>query len=220
MKKEYLIKSKILFKLYLIYFGFKYKPQCDIFDSVFDRFKDFTPFINELAVLNGNYEHPEGPRCAFDYMIRSAVKNNYIGLLKYLYSRIHSTYDYSFNLCELAVENDALEALIYLRKRKCRCDSYIYQIALNNKSKRCLEYLSEQGFSNLKPKSSMYVPLNFWYSAPTSMSIPYSSLSSSNVSFNLTFNHPISGINWALKNSSPTKIVRKYYPKTLLLTNG
>jgi hypothetical protein len=42
MKKEYLIKSKILFKLYLIYFGFKYK--------FFTKKKSYSQFGEDLIV--------------------------------------------------------------------------------------------------------------------------------------------------------------------------
>jgi len=42
MKKEYLIKSKILFKLYLIYFGFKYK--------FFTKKKSYSQFGEDLVV--------------------------------------------------------------------------------------------------------------------------------------------------------------------------
>jgi len=42
MKKKYLIKSKILFKLYLIYYGFKYK--------FFTKKKSFSQFGEDLVI--------------------------------------------------------------------------------------------------------------------------------------------------------------------------
>ena len=44
MKKEYLIKSKILFKVYLIYFGFKYK--------FFTKKKSYSQFGEDLVINN------------------------------------------------------------------------------------------------------------------------------------------------------------------------
>jgi hypothetical protein len=181
-----------------------------------DRFKDFTPFIDEFKILNEKkhcyVSDPLGSR------IKEAITSNYLNLLKYLYPKAGISFRRSTDLCKIAVANDNLEILIYLRKNKCSWNSDTYQCALNNKSEKCLKYLEKHNCP--KPEPSMYIPLNFWYSNNPSMSIPYTSLPSNNVSFNLTFNHQVTGMNWVTQEMTrPIRMIRKTYPKWLLLTN-
>ena len=204
-------------------YDYVYRRQMGILpEFLYERFKDFTPFIDEIIILSTSYPRSETHSEPLKHKIKLAIKNNYIGLLKYLHPQSRPYNKYSLDYCETAAKHDSLECLIYLRKQGCKWDNFVYKKALDNDSKRCLEYLDKKRCLEYldkkrcpKPQPTYYVPLSFWHTS-TSNYVPYTSLPFNNVNFNLTFNHPVKELNWVnslMKSHKPK-------PSVLLLTNG